>query len=134
MLHAALTIDPAFRVADVDPRVFGSFVEHMGRSIYTGIYEPEHPTADADGFRADVAGLVRDLGVPILRYPGGNFVSGYRWEDGVGPVSQRPIRRDLASRGAITLRIAGEYPPERAADAYGAMAAGGVCGRGIIVF
>jgi len=85
LLHAALTIDPAFRVADVDPRVFGSFVEHMGRSVYTGIYEPGHPTADADGFRADVADLVRDLGVPILRYPGGNFVSGYNWQDGIGP-------------------------------------------------
>jgi len=105
LLHAALTIDPAFRVADVDPRVFGSFVEHMGRSIYTGIYEPEHPTADADGFRADVAGLVRDLGVPILRYPGGNFVSGYQWEDGVGPRDRRPTRLDLAWRSIETNQV-----------------------------
>jgi alpha-N-arabinofuranosidase len=105
LLHAALTIDPAFRVADVDPRVYGSFVEHMGRSIYTGIYEPGHPTADADGFRADVAGLVRDLGVPVLRYPGGNFVSGYTWEDGIGPRDQRPTRLDLAWRSIETNQV-----------------------------
>ena len=96
MPEVRLTIDPSFRVADVDPRLFGSFVEHMGRCVYTGIYEPAHPTADGHGFRADVASLVRELGVPVLRYPGGNFVSGYRWEDGVGPVEERPRRLDLA--------------------------------------
>jgi alpha-N-arabinofuranosidase len=96
--QAALTIDPALRVSDVDPRLFGSFVEHMGRCVYTGIYEPDHPQADADGFRRDVADLVRELGVPILRYPGGNFVSGYNWEDGIGPRDQRPRRLDLAWR------------------------------------
>ncbi|GAA4958831.1 alpha-N-arabinofuranosidase [Streptomonospora halophila] len=96
MLHASMTIDPAFRVAPVHRRTFGSFVEHMGRCVYTGIYEPDHPSADADGFRADVAELVRELGVTTVRYPGGNFVSGYRWEDGVGPKDQRPVRRELA--------------------------------------
>lgn len=96
MLHASMTIDPAFRVAPVNRRTFGSFVEHMGRCVYTGIYEPEHPAADADGFRTDVADLVRELGVTTVRYPGGNFVSGYRWEDGVGPKDQRPVRRELA--------------------------------------
>jgi alpha-N-arabinofuranosidase len=96
--QAALTIDPALRVSDVDPRLFGSFVEHMGRCVYTGIYEPDHPQADADGFRRDVADLVRELGAPILRYPGGNFVSGYNWEDGIGPRDQRPRRLDLAWR------------------------------------
>jgi alpha-N-arabinofuranosidase len=105
LLHAALTIDPAFRIAAVDPRLFGSFVEHMGRSVYTGIYEPGHPTADADGFRADVAGLVRDLGVPILRYPGGNFVSGYDWRDGIGPREHRPTRLDLAWRSIETNQV-----------------------------
>ncbi|RKS77385.1 alpha-N-arabinofuranosidase [Motilibacter peucedani] len=98
MHSASLTLDPAFRVAEVDPRLFGSFVEHMGRCVYTGIYEPEHPSADAHGFRTDVADLVRDLGVPIVRYPGGNFVSGYNWEDGIGPRDQRPARLDLAWR------------------------------------
>ena len=96
MHHASLTIDPRLRVSDVDPRLYGSFVEHMGRCVYTGIYEPGHPRADAGGFRRDVADLVRELGVPILRYPGGNFVSGYNWEDGIGQRDQRPRRLDLA--------------------------------------
>ena len=96
MLRATATLDPAFRVAPVSRRTFGSFVEHLGRCVYTGIHEPGHPTADADGFRGDVLALTRELGVSTVRYPGGNFVSGYRWEDGVGPVEQRPRRRDLA--------------------------------------
>ncbi|MGW5666311.1 arabinosylfuranosidase ArfA [Streptomyces sp. NPDC003758] len=96
MLHASLTVDPAFRVADVSPRTFGSFVEHMGRCVYTGIYEPGHPQADEDGLRRDVLELVRELGVTTVRYPGGNFVSGFRWEDSVGPVADRPTRLDLA--------------------------------------
>ena len=96
MPSASFRLDPAFAVAPVNRRTFGSFVEHMGRCVYTGIYEPGHPTADDDGFRQDVLDLTRELGVTIVRYPGGNFVSGYRWEDGIGPVSQRPIRRDLA--------------------------------------
>ncbi|WP_433293468.1 alpha-N-arabinofuranosidase [Actinoplanes sp. CA-030573] len=96
MLNASFRLDPAFTVAPVSRRTFGSFVEHMGRCVYTGIYEPSHPTADADGFRPDVLALTRELGVSLVRYPGGNFVSGYRWEDGVGPVADRPVRRDLA--------------------------------------
>jgi alpha-N-arabinofuranosidase len=87
---ARIVLDPAFAVAEVDERVYGSFVEHMGRAVYGGIYEPGHPTADADGFRSDVIELVRELGVTIVRYPGGNFVSGYDWEDGVGPRDERP--------------------------------------------
>jgi alpha-N-arabinofuranosidase len=94
--HASATLDPAFRVAPVSRRTFGSFVEHLGRCVYTGIHEPGHPTADADGFRGDVLALTRELGVSTVRYPGGNFVSGYRWEDGIGPLDQRPRRRDLA--------------------------------------
>jgi alpha-L-arabinofuranosidase len=73
-----------------DPRLFGAFLEHLGRSIYTGVYEPGSPRADANGFRTDVIGEVKGLGVPIMRYPGGNFVSGYNWLDGVGPKKQRP--------------------------------------------
>ncbi|MFI2102458.1 alpha-N-arabinofuranosidase [Isoptericola sp. NPDC019693] len=96
MTTARLTIDPAFRVGPVRRRTFGSFVEHLGRSVYSGIHDPEHPTADADGFRKDVVEMVKELGVSTVRYPGGNFVSGYRWEDGVGPVEQRPRRLDLA--------------------------------------
>jgi alpha-L-arabinofuranosidase len=93
-----MVVDPADAVGEVDERLFGSFVEHMGRAIYGGIYEPSHPTADEEGFRGDVLELVRELGVTIVRYPGGNFVSGYDWEDGVGPRTSRPLRRDLAWR------------------------------------
>jgi len=93
-----ITIDPANHRGHIDKRIFGSFVEHMGRSVYSGIYEPTHPTADADGFRTDVALLIEELGVTVVRYPGGNFVSGYRWEDGVGPREARPARLDLAWR------------------------------------
>lgn len=93
---ARLVVDDAFEVAPVNNRLFGSFVEHLGRCVYTGIYEPGHPTADEDGFRQDVIDLVRELGATTIRYPGGNFMSGYRWEDGVGPKGQRPRRLDLA--------------------------------------
>ncbi|WP_432886761.1 alpha-N-arabinofuranosidase [Kribbella sp. CA-245084] len=96
MPAANLTIDPAFTIAPVNRRTFGTFVEHMGRCVYTGIYEPGHATADEDGFRKDVLELTRELGVSVVRYPGGNFVSGYRWEDGVGPRDERPRRLDLA--------------------------------------
>src|SRR5512145_2617757 len=75
---------------DFDRRVLGSFLEHLGRAIYTGVYEPGSPLADAKGFRKDVAAEVKGLGVPIMRYPGGNFVSGYDWLDGVGPKDKRP--------------------------------------------
>jgi alpha-L-arabinofuranosidase len=102
MISSSLHLDPAFVVAPVNRRTFGSFVEHMGRNVYTGIYEPGHPAADSDGFRQDVLELVRELGVTVVRYPGGNFVSGYRWEDGVGPVADRPTRLDPAWRSIET--------------------------------
>jgi alpha-L-arabinofuranosidase len=89
-------VDPMFAVAPVRRRTFGSFVEHMGRCVYTGIYDPDHPTADEHGLRGDVRDLVQEQGVSLVRYPGGNFVSGYRWEDGVGPKEQRPTRLDPA--------------------------------------
>ena len=100
-----MSIDPAFAVGEVDERVFGSFVEHMGRCVYGGIFEPGHPTAGEDGFRGDVLELVRDLGVTIVRYPGGNFVSGYDWEDGIGPRESRPRRLDLAWRSIETNQV-----------------------------
>ncbi len=89
-LHAGVA------VGDTDHRLFGAFVEHLGRCVYGGLYEPEHPTADPHGFRQDVLALVRELAPTIIRYPGGNFVSGYNWEDGVGPAGSRPRRLDLA--------------------------------------
>ncbi len=93
---ASLIIDPSDRVATIDTRLYGSFIEHMGRAVYTGIYEPEHPTADPFGFRRDVAALIRPLGLSHIRYPGGNFLSGYDWRDGIGPKAQRPVKPDLA--------------------------------------
>jgi alpha-N-arabinofuranosidase len=102
---ARFTLDPAFTVGAVDPRLFGSFVEHLGRCVYTGIHEPGHPSADEAGLRTDVLELVRELGVTAIRYPGGNFVSGYKWEDSVGPVESRPRRLDLAWHSTETNRF-----------------------------
>ncbi|HET6452306.1 MAG TPA: alpha-N-arabinofuranosidase, partial [Spirochaetia bacterium] len=93
---ARMTLDREFTIGRTDPRLFGSFIEHIGRAVYGGIFEPGHPTADSDGFRRDVIDLVRELRVPFIRYPGGNFVSGYDWWDGVGPVAGRPRKKDLA--------------------------------------
>ncbi|GAA1756407.1 alpha-N-arabinofuranosidase [Luedemannella helvata] len=105
MFNASFALDPAHVVAPVHRRTFGSFVEHMGRCVYTGIYEPGHPSADEEGFRTDVLDLTRELGVTTVRYPGGNFVSGYRWEDGIGPVADRPRRRDLAWHSVETNEV-----------------------------
>lgn len=95
-MKAKITLAKEFRIGDIDKRIYGSFIEHLGRAVYGGIYEPGHPTADENGLRKDVIDLVKKLNVPIVRYPGGNFVSGYNWEDGVGPVENRPRRLDLA--------------------------------------
>jgi len=96
MRKSSVRLDRDFTVGETDPRLFGAFVEHLGRCVYGGIFEPGHKTADAKGFRGDVLALVRELAPTIMRYPGGNFVSGYDWEDGVGPVEQRPRRLDYA--------------------------------------
>ncbi|HEX6114829.1 MAG TPA: hypothetical protein VFZ10_21215, partial [Geminicoccaceae bacterium] len=96
MPKSDVLLDRDFAIGTTDRRLFGAFVEHLGRCVYEGIWEPGHPTADDQGFRGDVLALVRELAPTIMRYPGGNFVSGYNWEDGVGPVDQRPRRLDLA--------------------------------------
>ena len=96
MRKAKITLDKSYVIGKIDPRLYGSFIEHLGRAVYGGIYEPGHATADANGFREDVLSLVRQLNVPVVRYPGGNFVSGFNWEDSVGPRSARPKRLDLA--------------------------------------
>ena len=96
MKKAKLIMDRDFAIGKIDPRIYGSFIEHLGRAVYGGIYEPGHPTADENGFRRDVIEMVRRLGVPVVRYPGGNFVSGFNWEDSIGPRDQRPKRLDLA--------------------------------------
>ena len=89
-------VDRNLSISEIDRRIFGSFTEHMGRCIYGGIYEPGSPFADEDGYRQDVIELVKELGITIVRYPGGNFLSGYDWKDGVGPKENRPQRLDLA--------------------------------------
>ncbi|KHF41416.1 alpha-N-arabinofuranosidase [Halalkalibacter okhensis] len=104
-MKATMTIDKEFKIGEIDDRIYGSFIEHLGRAVYGGIYEPDHPEADEQGFRKDVIELVKQLKVPLVRYPGGNFVSGYNWEDGVGPVAERPRRLDLAWRTTETNEI-----------------------------
>ncbi len=96
MKKATMILDRDFAIGAVDPRIYGSFIEHLGRAVYGGIYEPGHPEADELGFRKDVLEKVRQIGVPVVRYPGGNFVSGFNWEDSVGPAADRPRRLDLA--------------------------------------
>lgn len=96
--EAKMVIDKEFKIDEIDKNLYGSFIEHLGRAIYTGIYQPDHPLADEEGFRKDVIELVKELQVPIVRYPGGNFVSNYFWEDGVGPKESRKARLDLAWR------------------------------------
>ena len=94
--RAKVIIDKDYVVGPVDPRIFGSFIEHIGRTVYGGIYEPGDIFSDENGFRKDVIALLQELQMPIIRYPGGNFVSGYNWEDAVGPKEQRKRRLELA--------------------------------------
>lgn len=96
MKKGKIIIDKEFIVSQVDKRIFGSFIEHLGRAVYEGIYQPGNPLADEQGLRKDTIDLVRELNVPVVRYPGGNFVSGFHWEDSVGPKEQRPSKVDLA--------------------------------------
>ena len=96
MKKAEIIIDKSFIVGEVDRRIYGSFIEHLGRAVYEGIYQPESEFADEQGFRKDTMELVKELNVPIVRYPGGNFVSGFNWEDSVGPKESRPARPELA--------------------------------------
>lgn len=97
-LRAKVVIDKEFKIGEVDKRIYGSFIEHLGRAVYGGIYEPGHESADEQGFRKDVIELIKEIDVPIVRYPGGNMVSSYNWEDGVGPRDERPTKLDLAWR------------------------------------
>lgn len=95
-MKAKLSLVKEFKIGDVNPNLFSSFIEQLGRAVYTGIYEPGHPTADSQGLRGDVMNLVKDLKVSLVRYPGGNFLSGYDWKDGIGPKEKRPVRLDRA--------------------------------------
>ena len=91
-----IRFDPDRAVGSVDPRIFGGFLEHMGRAVYQGVYDPESSLADPDGYRTDVCSALQRLKMSVVRYPGGNFASGYHWQDGIGPVSERPVTRELA--------------------------------------
>lgn len=95
-MKSTVKINLKNEISKIDKRLYGSFIEHLGRAVYGGIYEPDHETADKMGFRQDVAELIKEMEVPIIRYPGGNFVSGYNWEDGVGDRSKRPHKLELA--------------------------------------
>ena len=109
MIRCDAVLEPSFVIAPVPRRLFGSFVEHMGRCVYGGIFDPGDPAADENGFRTDVMELTRELGVSVVRYPGGNFVSGYDWRDGVGPVAGSPG----ASRPGLALGRAEHVRPRR---------------------
>ena len=104
-MKAQILVNKHFSIGEIDRRIYGSFIEHLGRAVYGGIYEPGHPTADDQGFRKDVLELVRQLNVPVVRYPGGNFVSGYRWEDGTGDKAKRPRRVELAWQAVETNQV-----------------------------
>lgn len=104
-MKAKITVNKDFKIGEIDKRIYGSFIEHIGRSVYEGVCEPEHETSDDMGFRRDVIDMVKSIDVPIVRYPGGNFVSGYRWTDGVGDKSKRPKRLDLAWKSIETNQI-----------------------------
>ena len=95
-MKTTLSLHSRFQIGAVDPRIFGGFLEHLGRAVYEGVYQPDNPRADAHGFRTDVLEALRPMRMTAMRYPGGNFASGYHWEDGVGPREGRPRVRDLA--------------------------------------
>lgn len=103
--RARIAIDEERTIGTISPLLFGGFAEHMGRCIYQGIYEPGSPLADERGFRRDVLAALRELNPRVVRYPGGNFLSGYNWRDGVGPVESRPRRRELAWQSIETNRF-----------------------------
>jgi alpha-L-arabinofuranosidase len=104
-MTARLSVHKDFSIGAIDDRIYSAFLEHLGRAVYGGIYEPGHPTADKSGFRQDTLDLVKELNLPLVRYPGGNFVSAYNWEDGVGPREERPVRLDYAWRTRETNEV-----------------------------
>jgi len=95
-MKASIRLDTDHHVGEIDRRLFSGFLEHLGRAVYEGVYDPGNPLSDADGFRTDVLDALRRLRMPYVRYPGGNFVSNYDWRDGIGPREERPARPDFA--------------------------------------
>src|SRR5258708_36828529 len=105
-MYAKLTLDTQFNAGEIDRRIFSGFLEHIGRAVYEGVYDPGNPLSDENGFRRDVLDLLKSLGMPMVRYPGGNFVSCYDWRDGIGPKADRPTRPDYAWRSRETNQFA----------------------------
>ncbi len=101
-MQAQLTLDTQYHNGDIDPRIFSGFLEHIGRAVYEGVYDPGSPLSDQNGYRMDVMDALRKLRMPLMRYPGGNFVSNYNWLDGIGPRESRPARPDFAWRSLET--------------------------------
>ncbi len=101
-MQSTVHLDTHHHVGPIDRRIFGGFLEHLGRAVYQGVYDPGNPLSDENGFRKDVLDVLRPLGMPVMRYPGGNFVSCYDWKDGVGPKADRPVRPDYAWRSRET--------------------------------
>ena len=104
-MKAEITVNRKYVIGEIDKRIYGSFIEHIGRAVYEGIYEPEHPESNEFGFRKDVIELTKKLGVSLVRYPGGNFVSEYKWEDGTGDKTKRPKRINSAWRSIETNQV-----------------------------
>ncbi len=104
-MNCTIKLSIGDEIGKIDRRLFGSFIEHLGRAVYGGIYEPDHPSADKNGFRGDVLEVVKELKVPVIRYPGGNFVSGYNWEDGTGDKALRPRKMELAWQAVETNQV-----------------------------
>ena len=102
MEKTLINLHTQFQIGQVDPRIFGGFLEHMGRAVYQGVYDPECEHANKDGFRTDTLGALKRLRMTAMRYPGGNFASGYHWLDGIGPRAQRPVIRELAWQSTET--------------------------------
>ena len=101
-MKGKLTVDLSNQISTIDNRIYSALIEHLGRGVYDGLYNPDHPKSDDNGFRQDVVKAVKDLNIDLIRYPGGNFVSGFNWEDSIGPKDKRPTRLDLAWRSIET--------------------------------
>jgi alpha-N-arabinofuranosidase len=95
----SISVHASRRISKINPNIYAGFTEHMGRCIYGGIYDPGNPLSDENGFRKDVLEALKELNIPVVRYPGGNFTATYHWIDGVGPKDQRPARPELAWLG-----------------------------------
>jgi alpha-L-arabinofuranosidase len=95
-LKARVKIDTERTIGEIDPKLYGNFIEHLGRCIYGGVFDENSPLSDANGYRRDVLDAAKKLHVTLLRWPGGNFSSNYHWRDGIGPRDQRPPRLEMA--------------------------------------